>query len=386
QLFKATLTAVNDCGTNVKSYDIRVSPQNITPELVVDAKEKQGCAPWTVHFDNNSIGASRFTFDFGDGGTRNTITTGTETYTFTKAGTYTVKMTAFNSCSEISTTETITVLPQPQVAFDADITLGCAGLAVQFKNNTQDGFSYSWDFGDGSPLSNEVAPIHTYNGDQEYYTVTLTATNSLGCTQTISRNQYIHIVPPPVAKFNVSPSTRISIPDYTFRFEDESTNQPSNWLWTFGDKQSSTLQNPSHTYADTGKYTVTLQVINQQGCISTTFKQVSIEGVPGYLYLPNAFMPGGSRPELRTFQAKGSGIKTWRMTVFNKWGQALWETSKLEEGRPVEGWDGTFSGAPAPQGVYFWKVDVEFINGTEWKGMSYDNSSPKRTGPIHLIR
>jgi len=386
QLFKATLTAVNDCGTDIKSYDIRVAPQNITPELVVDAKEKQGCAPWTVHFDNNSIGASRFTFDFGDGGTRNTVTTGTETYTFTKAGTYTVKMTAFNSCSEISTTETITVLPQPQVAFDADITLGCAGLAVQFRNHTQDGFSYSWDFGDGSPLSNEIAPIHTYTGDQEYYTVILTATNSLGCTQTISRNQYIHIVPPPVAKFNVSPSTVISIPDYTFRFEDESTNQPSSWLWTFGDQQSSTLQNPSHTYADTGKYTVTLKVINQQGCVSSTFKQVTIQGVPGYLYLPNAFMPGGSRPELRSFQAKGSGIKTWKLTVFNKWGQALWETSKLEEGRPVEGWDGTFSGSPAPQGVYFWKVDVEFINGTEWKGMSYDNSTPKRTGPIHLIR
>ena len=74
------------------------------------------------------------------------------------------------------------------------------------------------------------------------------------------------------------------------------------------------------------------------------------------------------------------------MSIFNKWGQDLWETTKLDEGRPAEGWDGIFNGTPVPQGVYFWKIDVEMINGTEWKGMTYDSSAPKRTGIIHLIR
>jgi len=383
--FVVKMIAENECGRDESSYVLRVSPQNITAELVVNANEKSGCAPLTVNFINNSIGASRFTFDFGDGGTLNTNRPGTVQHTYTRPGNYTVTMTAINSCSEIATTETIEVLPQPAAAFDANNTLGCTGLAVKFSNRTQDGFSYVWDFGDGT-TSDEFEPTHVYNGDQEYYTVTLTATNTLGCSITVSRNQFIHIVQPPRAAFNVNPSTVISIPSYTFRFEDESTNNPTLWSWDFGDGTTSSLQNPSHTYADTGKYVVNLRVTNQQGCFTTTFKTVTIVGVPGYLYVPNAFTPGDNVPELRIFKAKGSGIKTWRMSVFNKWGQTLWETTELNEGQPVQGWDGIYNGVPVPQGVYFWKIDVEFVNGLEWKGMTYDSKAPKKTGPIHLIR
>lgn len=384
--FTVKMVAENECGRDESSYVLRVSPQNITPELVVNANEKEGCAPLTVTFFNNSRGASSFTYDFGDGGTLNTRTSPERVqHTFTRPGTYTVTLRAMNSCSDITVTETITVLPQPIAAFDADITLGCPGLPVQFRNTTQDGFSYVWDFGDGT-TSDEFEPKHIYNGDQEFYTVTLTATNTLGCSISVSRNQFIHIVKPPVAQFNVAPSTVISIPEYTFRFEDESTNNPTIWAWDFGDGTSSALQNPSHTYPDTGTYTVTLRVANQQGCFTTTFKKVQIVGVPGYLYVPNSFMPGSPYPELREFKAKGSGIKTWKMSVFNKWGQTLWETTELNEGRPVKGWDGTFNGVIQPQGVFFWKIDIEFVNGTEWKGMTYDSSAPKKTGVIHLLR
>jgi PKD repeat protein len=388
QIFTVTMTAVNDCNPpSIKTYNITVYPQNMTPELVVDASQKRGCAPFTVNFDNNSIGASRFYFDFGDGGERNTITTGTEQYTFTKPGTYTVKMTAYNSCSEMTEEETIIVLDQPLPAFHAEVTLGCADLPVQFRNTTQGGITYVWDFGDGSPTSSEVEPLHIYKGDQEYYTVTLTATNGLGCSDKVTRNQYIRVVPPPIAAFNVNPSTLISIPNYTFKFEDESTNTPTIWEWDFGDHVgTSSLKNPSYTYLDTGTYTVTLKTINQHGCFTTTFKKVTIKGVPGYLFVPNSFIPGNTQPELREFRAKGSGIASWRFSVFNKWGQILWETTKLDEGRPAEAWDGTFNGQPMPQGVYYWKIDVQMVNGTEWKGMTYDKSAPKRTGPIHLIR
>lgn len=386
--FTVTTTAVNDCNPpSIRTYNITVYPQNMTPELVVDASQKRGCAPFTVNFDNNSIGASRFYFDFGDGGERNTITTGTEQYTFTKPGTYTVKMTAYNSCSEMTEEETITVLEQPLPAFHAEVTLGCADLPVQFRNTTQGGITYEWDFGDGSPKSNEVEPLHIYKGDQEYYTVTLTATNALGCSDVVTRGQYIRVVPPPVAAFNVNPSTLINIPDYTFKFEDESTNNPTIWEWDFGDGVgTSSLKNPSYTYLDTGTYKVTLKVTNQNGCSTDTFKEVTIKGVPGYLFVPNSFIPGSEIPELRLFRAKGSGIKTWRFSVFNKWGQIIWETSLLDEGRPAEAWDGTFKGQPMPQGVYYWKIDVEMVNGTEWKGMTYDKTPPKRTGAIHLIR
>jgi PKD repeat protein len=384
--FVVKMVAENDCGRDESSYTIRVAPNTVLPELVVNANEKEGCAPFLVNFYNNSRGANVFRYDFGDGSTLITRSAPEVVqHTFTRPGTYTIVLTASNGCSDTTTTESITVLPQPLAAFSADNTLGCPGLVVKFKNTSTDGVSYVWNFGDGT-TSNEFEPTHVFNADQEFYTISLTATNALGCTYTATLNQYIHIVAPPIALFNVAPSTLISIPNYTFRFEDESTNNPTIWLWDFGDKTTSTLQNPSHTYLDTGTYVVTLRVSNQQGCFTTTFKNVTIVGVPGYLYIPNSFMPGSETPELRTFIAKGSGIKSWTFSVFNKWGQTLWQTTKLDEGRPVEGWDGMFNGVLQPQGVYFWKIDVEFVNGTAWKGMTYDSSAPKKTGVIHLLR
>jgi hypothetical protein len=85
--------------------------------------------------------------------------------------------------------------------------------------------------------------------------------------------------------------------------------------------------------------------------------------------------------------AKGAGIKTWLLQIFNNYGQLMWQTTRLDSnGSPVDGWDGTYKGAPAPQGAYTWQASATFINGSEWKGMSYQNSLPKRTGTVNLIR
>ena len=85
--------------------------------------------------------------------------------------------------------------------------------------------------------------------------------------------------------------------------------------------------------------------------------------------------------------AKGFGMKTWKMQIFNNFGQLIWETTKLDNnGAPVEGWDGTYKGQIVEQGVYIWQITATLLNGEDWKGMSYNNSSPSRTGAIHLIR
>jgi|GEM_PF-394919 len=384
------MTARGECGTVPgRTYEIVVSPKTVSAELVVSGSQKRGCAPFKVDFDNNSTGATEYLIDFKDGFGSRPLAASPRTfqYEFKEGGVYDVMLIAKNDCSSDTTYEKIIVDAQPKPLLEANVTSGCPNLPVIFKNTTQDTnvTSYVWDFGDGStPFIGFEPPIHTFSGDKEYYTVTLTATNALGCPNTTTTT--IHIVQPPIAAFRVNPSTLISIPDYTFNFQDESTNNPTIWQWDFGDGTSSALKNPSHTYLDTGTYRVTLKTINQQGCFTTTFKDVTIKGVPGYLFVPNSFIPGSTQPELRLFRAKGSGIQTWRFSIFNKWGQLLWETTNLEEGRPADGWDGTFKGQQMPQGVYYWKIDVQMVNGSEWKGMTYDKSPAKRTGPIHLIR
>lgn len=379
------MIATNECGSTESQYTIRVSPNSIVPELVVNSNQLRGCAPLKVDFYNNTKGANTFVYDFGDGSTAVTHTAPeVVTHTFAKAGKYTITLHASNGCSNASTTEEIEVLEQPIVSFTADKTSGCDGVVVKFKNNSQNAIGYVWDFGDGT-TSNAIEPTHTFNGSGKSFTVTLTATNTLGCTNTVSIPNYINTANPPVSTFTVSPGNELSIPNYTFGFKDASVDAVS-WEWTFGDGSRSTLQNPNRTYAEDGVYTVTLKVLNKEGCSATSTQSVRIIGVPGNLNLPNSFMPASAKNELRTFKAKGQGIKEWKMSVFNKWGQLLWETTQLDDGAPLEGWDGTFKGQDQPQGVYYWKIDVKFINGSDWKGMTYDSSPARKTGVIYLIR
>ena len=64
----------------------------------------------------------------------------------------------------------------------------------------------------------------------------------------------------PVAAFSAEP-----MENGVIQFIDDSSNNPDSWLWDFGDGTTSTAQNPVHTYADNGEYTVCLTVANSAG-------------------------------------------------------------------------------------------------------------------------
>jgi PKD repeat protein len=407
KLYKLYMVAEDLCGNTTKSIEwpISVSPPDFVAKSFVTDNNNKGCMPFATSFVNASTGGDLFTYNiYAPNGDVTHITAGglgsTLDYTFNQAGVYNVSITAANGCSSIESDKvTVTVDPLPLPAFSADVTTGCKTLIVNFTNSTQapdanssaSSYQYDWDFGDGSPHASEQNPApHTYQFSNTPFTVTLVVTNPVtGCTATAVKNSYITVNPPPFTAFGVKPDTVISIPNYRFTFVDQTTNAPTQWHWDFGDGQTSNNQNPAHTYIDTGTYKVTLTAY-RGSCDSVISHKVHITGIPGQLYLPNAFMPTSGSTELQKFIAKGSGIKKWRLQVYNNYGQLMWETDKLEDpkGTPVngDGWDGTFRGAPVQQGVYIWQASATFINGTEWKGMSYNHSLPKRTGTINLIR
>jgi len=72
----------------------------------------------------------------------------------------------------------------------------------------------------------------------------------------------------PVASFTADDTSGTE--PFTVQFTDLSSNDPTSWLWDFGDDSTSTLQNPSHTYIDTGTFTVKLKVTNSAGSDSLT--------------------------------------------------------------------------------------------------------------------
>jgi PKD repeat protein len=156
----------------------------------------------------------------------------------------------------------------PVADFSGSPTTGTAPLAVSFRDlSTGSPTSWAWDFGDGgtSTLQN---PSHTYAGAGSY-TVSLTATNASGAG-TATKVGYVTVSapPPPTADFSGSPTTGMA--PLAVSFTDLSSGSPTGWAWDFGDGGSSTLQNPGHTYAAAGSYTVSLTATNASGTSTAT--------------------------------------------------------------------------------------------------------------------
>jgi PKD repeat protein len=159
----------------------------------------------------------------------------------------------------------------PSASFTASPTQGAAPLEVDFTDTSRGApTSWAWDFGDGATGTTQH-PSHTYTSAGTY-TVTLRATNAAGsdtaAVAVVVEPTGPGPVPPPTASFTVSP--RRGIVPLTTTFTDTSTGSPTSWAWDFGDGTTATTQNPSHTYASVGTYTVTLRATNASGAGTTT--------------------------------------------------------------------------------------------------------------------
>ena len=159
---------------------------------------------------------------------------------------------------------------------------------VSFQNQSTNAISWSWDFGNGatSTLQN---PSTTYITPGAY-TVTLTATNANGISNTITKTAYITIYNEPTVDFTVD-KTSGCFPA-VIQFTDLSITPAGTninlWKWDFGDGNSSNQQNPKYVYKSPGTYTVILTVSTDKGCkkvlVRPNFITVSQGVVPSFSY------------------------------------------------------------------------------------------------------
>jgi PKD repeat protein len=228
--------------TGVGGSDTRMMVNYITvfqrPDVIIGASPQSGCVPLGVQFTNNSIAyPGPFTsliWDFGDGNTSNSAN---PLHTYSVPGTYNVLLSTIdnNGCAATNSVPTTINVSTP---INANFSFGLVGscgapVTANFTDiSTGTGpFTYSWDFGDGSPLATTQNPSHTYlaNGS---YTVTLIIDNGVGCQDTL-------VVPNAItisalnANFSAAP-TQVCVGDPVV-FSDLTTGGPLGWDWDFGD-------------------------------------------------------------------------------------------------------------------------------------------------------
>ncbi len=217
------------------------------------------------------------------------------------------------------------------------------------------------------------------------------ADNGLGCKDSLVRANLIVAKVPPAADFFISPSPVITVPNYTFSFNNLTPN--SNrffYQWNLGDGTfDSTYNIANHKYTDTGNYAVQLIVFDTStNCADTVLRIARIDGFPGYLYVPNAICPGCLQSGLREFLPKGKGLAQYRLQIFTTWNELVFQTTGLDsDGAPNQAWDGRYKGQIVQQDVYVWRIDAKFQNGTEWIGMIYpDEGQYKKVGTITVVK
>jgi beta propeller repeat protein len=168
--------------------DIYMGTLLTSPVAAFSASPTTGKAPLKVKFTDKSTGSpTSWKWSFGDG---KTSTAKSPSYTYSKAGKYTVSLTVKNAAG--SSTKTIknyiavNTLKAPIAAFSASPRSGKAPLKVQFTDkSTNSPTSWKWSFGDGT-YSTAKSPAHKYSKAGKY-TVSLTVKNAKGSnTKTIS--------------------------------------------------------------------------------------------------------------------------------------------------------------------------------------------------------
>ena len=244
-----------------------------------------GCRPMNVAFHDTStcflgtLTSWKWSFGTGDSSLSHN-----PTYVYNQTGTFTVslKMTDSNGCTATRTKNNYIIVQEPVADFASD-TAVCPGESVVFQNLSGGGFTTSfWDFGDGT-TSTASNPVHAYAASGNY-SVMLVVTTAIGCKDTLFKPNVMQ-VDTPVADFYVT-TTFAPCPPFPVQFYNSTNRTDLEWLWYFGDGDTSTAYNPLHVYFFPGDYDVTLIAHDTSGCTNVKVKidYIRVRGPIGHFH------------------------------------------------------------------------------------------------------
>ncbi|MDP4149113.1 MAG: PKD domain-containing protein [Bacteroidota bacterium] len=305
------------------------------------------------------FGNASFVWNFGDGtGPGAPVGLVNVPHTFANAGTYKVSLILVdtNYCNYPDTdTKVLRISPLVKAQFETPAA-GCAPYTAEFNNTSLAGLQFFWNFGDGSPISNDPSPEHVYPNTGTY-TIHLTVVDTTTCNKIDSTQRTITVSAKPTSGFTFGPDPPAANTPIVF-YNASSGGVKYQWLFGDGTSEFKTTEDTArHLYNRTDTFQACLVVFNQYGCTDTLCHPVPTLINP-LLDVPNAFTPGrfGENGVIRVI---GFGITHMIFRIYNRWGEVVFQS-----GDPSQGWDGTFKGALQPMDVYSYTLEADFSNGT----------------------
>jgi gliding motility-associated-like protein len=288
---------------------------------------------------------------------------------FTAHGTYSTRLRIASAFGcEDSARMGLYVYPSPTVSLIGDTA--CNGEEFYFTGNASVSPGniqrYEWDFGDGG-TSTQQNPVHTYTSSGTY-NVRLRAITDMGCDATVNiPGAALSLVRPKANFVSNYLGSRGFETDYTFT--DRSTGG-DQWLWDLGDGNTSTDQNPKHTYNDTGRMRVTQYVTNSDGCFDSTSQFLWLKPELAWR-VPTAFTPNGDKLNdiLTPIPVGIAEFQFFRL--YNRWGQLVFSTTEVGKG-----WNGLINGREQGSDTFVWHV----------RGVDYTGRVIDKKGATTLVR
>jgi gliding motility-associated-like protein len=320
------------------------------------------CESLNYRFDNLSVapvgtpfGTKSFIWDFGDNTRTDSTGNGSVNHTYTAAGTYNVRLILVDTsyCNyPDSITTVLRVAPNVEARFETPPS-GCVPYTAEILNTSLAGETFEWDFGDGTTFVGPTPPPKLYTSVGTY-TITLIAIDPNTCNGRDTTSQTITVNPGPVANFTFAPVPPQENTPVQFT---NTSSGATNYIWRFGDGDSSTQVNPLHQFNQSGIFNTCLVAINEFGCTDTVCQDVEAIVNP-LLDVPNAFTPNGDGINDQV-RVRGFGITKMTFRIYNRQGLLVFQSTDQNLG-----WDGKYKGVLQPMDAYAFTLEVQFADGT----------------------
>jgi gliding motility-associated-like protein len=272
-----------------------------------------------------------------------------------------VQGTSLNGCTA---KDTIQVTVNTQVTVNATGSDSvCLGQSAQL--NATGAAIYNWTPAQGLNNPNIANPVSTPDASQignaasNVITYSVTGYDNIKCysdTKSVNitafNNPVISLVPN--ATINVGSSYQIN--------SSVTTNITSlNWTPS-GTLSCSNCLTPLATPMKTIRYVLT--AINEGGCATSDSIRVQVICDGANFFVPNTFSPNGDGVN-DYFIINGVGLNVIpSITIYNRWGQIVFQKSNFAPNSSAAAWDGTFNGQPAPSDVYIYTIQILCNNAT----------------------